>query len=255
MARFSLGSHAIDINGIYLNGIDAVTGRYLVDPLSLSGAVAAARDKPPDRGQAGWLGHLHGVLASPFLGLPWGVDPTDVTRSGWGVVFAQDTRDDIRRAIEPLLAHRRGQVPADRCKVLEYDTGRSLKDWLKKNGVSTGSINPKKVPYYLMLVGGPESIPFEFQYLLDVEYAVGRLAFDDAEGYRSYAESVVNYETALTVPNTREIVYWGPRHAADPATQMSVASLIAPLFGGIARGAGPEEEAPIADELGYAASA
>jgi len=245
----------MNFNDIYLNGIDGVTGRYLVDPFSPSGAVAAARGKPPDRDQAGWLGHLRGILLSPFLGLPRGIDPTDVTRSGWGVVFARNTPDNIRRAIEPLLAHRHGQVPASRCKVLEYTMGRSLKDWLKTYGVSTGTVDPTKVPYYLMLVGGPESIPFEFQYLLDIEYAVGRLAFDDAEGYQSYAESVVNYETASAVANAREVVYWAPRHAADPATQMSLDSLVSPLFGGTPPGDGREAEAPVAGELGYTSSA
>ena len=40
---------------IYLNGIDGVTGQYLVPPLSAAEAVAAARDRPPEKGLAGWL--------------------------------------------------------------------------------------------------------------------------------------------------------------------------------------------------------
>src|SRR5947209_6433350 len=97
---------------IYVNGIDGATGRYLVEPLSLSDAIAAARSKPSATGQAGQLERLRGVLHSPFMGLPRGIDPTDVTRSGWGIVFARDCSDDVRRALEPLIAHRRGQVPA-----------------------------------------------------------------------------------------------------------------------------------------------
>ena len=40
---------------IYPNGIDGVTGQYLLPPLSVAEAVAAARDRPPDKGLAGWL--------------------------------------------------------------------------------------------------------------------------------------------------------------------------------------------------------
>ena len=62
----------------------------------------------------------------------------------------------------------------------------------------------------------PESIPFDFQYLLDIEYAVGRLSFDDADRYRSYAESVVDYEKASAVGTSRQIVYWGTPPSQGP---------------------------------------
>ena len=92
---------------------------------------------------------------------------------------------------------------------------------------------PTKVPYYVTLVGGPDAIPFDFQYLLDVEYAVGRLAFDTPDLYRVYAEGVAAYETAAAGPrNTKEVVYWGTRHPGDRSTQMSADSLIRPLAEG-----------------------
>ena len=95
-----------------------------------------------------------------------------------------------------------------------------MKDWLKRHGVYPGSVAPTKVPYYLLLIGGPESIPFDFQYLLDIEYAVGRLCFDHADQYRLYAESVVDYEKAQAAPTSRQMVYWGTRHPRDRATEI-----------------------------------
>ena len=76
------------------------------------------------------------------------------------------------------------------------------------------------VPFYLLLVGSPEEIPFEFQYMLDIYWAVGRLHFDDPDDYRRYAESVVAYETAATVPHTKTTAIFATRHKLDRATQM-----------------------------------
>ena len=234
-----------------LNGIDGSTGNYLVPPLAPAAVAAMARRQPVDGQRVSWLKRIWEVLQRPFLGLPLDVDPTDVARAGWAVVFAPGTPPEVRRALEPLLAHRRNRVPPDRCKVLEYRPGEGLNDWLGRYGSHSGAVVPTKVPYYLMLVGDPSAIPFEFQYLLDVEYAVGRVAFDRPEPYRHYAESVVAYETAGAVPNSREVVYWGPRHAADRATQLSADCLITPLAHGVPATADQPKDPAIAETLGY----
>ncbi len=114
-----------------------------------------------------------------------------------------------------------------------------MRDWYDRHGISAGNVDPEIVPYYLLLVGPPDLIPFEFQYLVGIEYAVGRVAFATPDEYQRYARSIVDYEESQAVPNSREIVYWGTRHPADPATQLSASQLITPLAEGIpdARGA------------------
>ena len=92
------------------------------------------------------------------------------------------------------------------------------RDWYARHGLSPGAIDPEIVPYYLLLIGPPDLIPFEFQYLLGVDYAIGRLSFDAPEDYERYARSTVAYESARSVPNGKEISLLGhapsgrPRH-------------------------------------------
>lgn len=236
---------------IHLNGIDGVTGNYLIPPMTAAEAVALARGKPPESENRGWLRQIWDAMQRPFLSLPMDVDPTDVGRAGWAVVFAEDCPAEVRDALQPLINHRRSHVPPDRLKQLEYKSGEGMKDWLKRHGVYPGSVAPTKVPYYVLLVGSPTSIPFQFQYLLDIEYAVGRLSFDHPDQYRQYAESIVDYETAGEIASSRELVFWGTRHAADRATQMSADHLITPLFQGIPAAGSELEEKPIAATLGF----
>ena len=63
----------------------------------------------------------------------------------------------------------------------------------------------------------------------------------------------MDYEKAGTAPTTREIIFWGTRHAGDRATQMSADYLITPLHQGLPSGPGQEEEPAIAGVLGYRA--
>jgi hypothetical protein len=235
---------------IVLNGIDGVTGEYLVPPLSRQSVVNLIRP-PADREEASWLKRIRSLFSRPFLGLPVDIDPTDVSRAGWGVVVSSQSGSDVISALEPLLAQRRSRVVADRFKILDYQSGETMKDWLKRHGVYPGSVAPTRVPYYLLLVGEPESIPFDFQYSLDIEYAVGRLCFDHVDQYRLYAESLVEYENAQAAPTSRQIVYWGTKHLRDRATEMSADFLISPLHDGVPAAADQSEESAIAQTLGF----
>ena len=234
---------------IYLSGIDGDTGNYLVPPMSVDDAVAMARGNPVEDDSKTLVKSLSD---RPLRGLPRGVEPTDLTQAGWGIVFATDTPAEVREALQPLIAHRRSQIDPSRCKQLDYQSGEGMKSWLKRHGVYPGSVAPTKVPYYLLLVGEPLSIPFQFQYLLDIEYAVGRICFDRPTQYRQYADSVIAYETAATIATNRELVFWGVRTPLDPATQLSADHLITPLVEGVPAKGDQPEEPPIATEMKYA---
>src|SRR5262249_52454671 len=64
----------------------------------------------------------------------------------------------------------------------------------------------------------PKQVPFEFQYMLDSYWNVGRLDFDTAAEYRAYAEAMVAYEGAAKAPTTKSSAVWVTRNAADRPT-------------------------------------
>ena len=243
---------------IYLNGIDATTGQYLMGPMTLKRAARLAKGEPvePEVIQRfkDFLSDLLSIEFGTGLGL---AQETDLVHTGWGIVFHQAESNAVKQALQPLIDHRAAQVGnMAKLKVLEYRPGERFKDWLGRHQVGTGltNRNPRKIPYYLLLVGSPEQIPFSFGHLVDVDYYVGRIHFDKPEEYARYAQSVIQYETSPSVPNARRAAFFGTRHQLDRATQLSADHLVRPLVDGEpAQGTDPAVPG-IAAEAGYAAS-
>jgi hypothetical protein len=237
---------------ITLNGIDATTGQYLVAPLKVDEVAALASGEKKKKDIVTWLKNIWHVLSTPHLGLPLDVRPEMVEEAGWGIVFYRDEDPAVKAALQPLIEHRRQQIHNDKIvKVLEYRPNETWQEWLGRNGSAPGSVIPSQVPYYLLLVGSPEHIPFDLGQLLDVEYGVGWLHFDTPAEYGAYAASVIDYETSATVPNGREAVFFGTRHSFDQATKMSADFLVNPLVDGTpAAGLAPAEPG-VAEQWGY----
>jgi predicted DNA-binding ArsR family transcriptional regulator len=220
---------------VYVNGFDVDTGKPFA-PRSI-GEIA----KSVHAGES--AGSLNKVRGGASRSLPVDMDPTKLEETGWAILFHEDTPKDVRDALAPLMALRKTQASARYRELPDYRKGEQTRDWYARNATSPGNFDPGIVPYYLLLIGPPDLIPFEFQYLLGVEYAVGRLAFDTAEEYSRYANSTVAYEKGKSTPNTREVHYWGTRHAGDGATNLSASLLVDPLANGIPASAGALKQA------------
>ncbi|MCP4656677.1 MAG: hypothetical protein GY856_14790 [bacterium] len=220
---------------LIFNGLDRRTGEYLLPPMSVQELSEHLR-----AGTVDLRGEPRGEPVP-------GVDPKDLSTSGWGVIFPRDAGEEIREALSELLEHRRAQ--ATKCDdhddhyYQEYSGSRGFlpgdlkRTWLKRRGVGPGPADPARVPYYLLIVGDPQEIPYEFQFRLSLQYAVGRLHFDAPEEYARYAHRVVAAENAPPT-RPRRLAIFGVENPDDPATTYSSEDLVRPLLRNLAADGG-----------------
>ncbi len=237
---------------IAFNGIDATNGDYLIKPMKESAAARIAVDYPPDQSTTNAIRGVIRQSETEHLGAAFDIVLEDLRQAGWAIVFHQDEDQKVKDALAPLIKHRREQIGDDSIvKELEYRDGDSVIPWLARQRIKFGLIEPERVPFYVLIVGDPQRIPFAFGQLLDVVYAVGRLHFETPDEYRRYAESVVEYETAQRVPNGKEVVFWGPRNKNDKPTKLSSEHLVKPLALGADGGKSVIERAAKVSRVAY----
>jgi hypothetical protein len=233
---------------LFFNGVDAATGGYLFPPTPLATLAAEVRQEQPAGRHVAGLARRH-AAEEDHLGVMWGRDPDDLASVGWALVTAEGSNPAVLEALAPLRALRRKQA-GDLYRELVVRPGEDDDAFLSRHGMGPGPVDPRRVPYYLLLVGDPEQIPFAFQYQLDVEYAVGRLDFDTAQEYAAYAGAAVAAEAtrvpaptkagapgapadpaalATAGPARRRVHLFGTRNPGDAATALSASRLVAPL--------------------------
>ncbi|MCB1132989.1 MAG: hypothetical protein KDN05_17840 [Verrucomicrobiae bacterium] len=211
-------------------GIHATTGRPLRPPVSaedlakwIVGTLGGFRQAQP-------------VAVIPdsveFMGgLPDGLDPDDLSSVGWAVLWAPGTSDSVKDALAPLLEERKtvaGSLYRE-IHLQASDSGalESVTDFLERHRVSPGTITPEKLPYYLLIVGDPVVVSFEFQTALSVNYAVGRLTLPRDDDWRRYSEATIATERNMIFD--RRMALFGPTNGGDPSTTLSAKQLIGPL--------------------------
>jgi hypothetical protein len=202
-----------EITALFPSGIDGSTGQP-VPPPDLKAILRDRLGKPKRR--------LREVVD--------GVDPRNLEQAGWGIVVAKSDElvYDGLKALQPLLDLRKREAGAKYKEYLGADgyvAGEDKLDFLARHGAGPGRVDPSRVPYYLLLVGSPEHIPYEFQYGLDLHHAVGRIYFETKEEYAAYAKGVVN---AAETSAARKVAFFGP--CQDAGTRVSNDALLKPLI-------------------------
>lgn len=211
-------------DGFAFNGLDAQSGRPLLRLTDIE-MVRLARG---ERIEPAYLRELRPLAYqdSPFDTMH-GIDVCDLAQAGWGVIWPFGIDPAIREALAPLVELRRRQA-GELFRELTLRPGEGALDFLARHGVGPGPVDPRKLPYYLLIVGTPEQVPFALQYRLDVQHAVGRLGFDDAAAYAIYAAGVVAAESGES-RRPRRVSLIATANPDDRATARASADLVEPL--------------------------
>ncbi len=220
---------------LVFNGIDGTTGGYSLPPMLPSDLSALAQGQSLDPRHLSELKAKYLQSTESHYGASEGIDPKNLAETGWGVIFAFNGDPAVREALGELLTHRKKQATQKKETYYKeyvgpdaYRPGESKQDFLTRHGAGPGPADPENVPYYLLIVGDPETIPYRFQYQLDVQYGVGRIYFDTPAEYAQYAHSVVAAETSECLPPPRA-VFVGVKSPDDRATAMSADQLVSPF--------------------------
>ncbi|MGH9600562.1 MAG: hypothetical protein ACRD27_11915 [Terracidiphilus sp.] len=226
---------------LVFNGINGATGRYDIEPMPAAEfaqiALGTAPHTPEEKSHLQELKRRLQRDTQADFAPKEGVDPKKLSETGWGAIFAFGFDPAIREALSPLLALRKQQagdkyreyVGPDAYRRATADgPGETKQDFLSRHGAGPGPVNPQIVPYYLLIVGDPDTISFRFQYQLDVQYAVGRIHFDTVAEYAAYAESVVAAETG-SLALARRAAIFATANSGDAATKLSHDELAAPF--------------------------
>lgn len=153
-------------------------------------------------------------------------NPVDV---GWTYLIQQDDPEkaEIARILAPLARLRGMREPEQPLTYRESDADSAL-EWIADN-YSRPVFENKKVPYYVLIVGGPERIPLQFQSTLDSVACVGRVNFASLGDLEAYVQKVIRLETSAKPVTEKEVVLFAPDAGQPDPTYYSLRYMARPL--------------------------
>lgn len=215
-------------------GVNADTGEPLLPDLAveeLAQAILQEKKGIPSQRHTLLL-NLQQTFSTQVMGVRAGFDEEKVEQVGWGIIYHPDTPLAVRQILQKLADHRQSSW-----EPFIYQPDEFADDFqIRHDQDPGGEVDPQKLPYYLLIVAAPNQIPFEFQFDLDKQHAIGRLYFEnvpqggyDLAAYGQYVDRLIAYETASTVARGKQMAVFSPTHQNDPLIDQTTTFLAKPL--------------------------
>ncbi len=220
---------------VYVPAINYSTGNLLYDPIDEKTLAQNIEGLITERHEEimGTLSRAAADITFRAVKAPETRNLNDPLEVGWTYLISKDHPhlSEIQKAIDPLAKHRgmKGEPlffdsKANESSLLRWQT------WIEDN---YGSLNPDLSltipPHYVLIIGGPDQVPFGLQALLDISASVGRLDLDPEE-LDVYVQKVIRLEQANKTNLGREAFFFATNHGPRDPTYFSHHSMIEPLI-------------------------
>ena len=167
------------------------------------------------------------LWADPDVG--YGVLVVDDPATGWTADKVAGIDALVPAAVQRLIAARPGSVllrwsPLQPSKVVRYfpDKPQPL-----EIGLTTFGVGKNRLPRYVLIVGGPDLVPWSVQYAFAVRHAVGRLPFTGAD-LDPYIDALIDDWSGASLDTTAPVI-WSVDHGPTDITRLMRATITTPL--------------------------
>lgn len=212
-------------------GIDYSTGEVLIDPIdeeTFGQTIQESLARHADEVRSSVQTRARGTALRGEVERERTVDLGDPRAAGWTFLVNRDDprREEIEKALAPLGEHRGMADPSP--LIFNGEPEEEWQDWMQEHYLGL-ELDGKRVPHYVLVVGGPDQVPFHFQSLLDSAASVGRVDFDTIGDLQVYVDKVLRHERAAGPTAAREALFFATDGGPGDATHFSRRFMADPL--------------------------
>ncbi len=158
-----------------------------------------------------------------------GAAGNDIGAQGWGVIAPEGKRgDELLARMQPLL-DARADAMSGPLRVYRVPARMTTEQALRWRQDVYNNDEPDLIPRYQLFLGDLHEVPLELQHVQAPEGFVGRLAFNDMEGYDAYVDKLLQWERTPSPVERGDACFYSV-HDGTNATRIGHRGLMEPII-------------------------